>query len=191
MAKMRRDEDTKFKRSLKDYYDTPIQALVTLLPHIQQFSTYVEPCAGKGALVDGLTKLGSPLQCIGMWDIEPKDARVKESDALELRYDDVEDAEYIITNPPWDRKILHLLIEKFRNLKPTWLLFDADWMHTEQAVPYMEYCEKVVATGRVKWVEGTQWHGKENVCWYKFVKKKCDTVFVANHRKRLEKELGI
>jgi hypothetical protein len=40
-----------------------------------------------------------------------------------------------ITNPPWDRKILHRLIERFSAVGPTWLLFDADWMHTKQSAP--------------------------------------------------------
>ena len=42
-------------------------------------------------------------------------------------------ADMIITNPPWDTKILHPMIEHFRSQNTTWLLFDADWMHTKQS----------------------------------------------------------
>ncbi len=51
---------------------------------------------------------------------------------------------------------------------PTWLLFDADWMHTKQSAPYMIYCKKVVSVGRVKWIEGSKSVGKDNCCWYLF-----------------------
>ena len=52
--------------------------------------------------------------------------------------------EYIITNPPWNRKILHPMIEHFADFKPTWLLFDADWMHTKQSTPYLSILKRLL-----------------------------------------------
>jgi hypothetical protein len=46
---------------------------------------------------------------------------------------DIQAASMFITNPPWDRKVLHPLIEHLSSIAPTWLLFDADWMHTKQS----------------------------------------------------------
>ena len=78
------------------------------------------------------------------------------------------DADHIITNPPWDRKILHPMIEHFASMRPTWLLFDADWMHTKQSTPYMDYCQKIVSVGRVKWIPDSKMTGKDNCAWYLF-----------------------
>jgi len=63
--------------------------------------------------------------------------------------------------------------------RPTWLLFDADWAHTKQAIPYLEMCLKIVAVGRVKWIEGSEGPGKDNAAWYLFDAKQapCRPVF--------------
>ena len=58
------------------------------------------------------------------------------------------------------------MIEHFSNLIPTWLLFDADWMHTKQSRPYLQYLHKVVSVGRIKWFGNTT--GKDNCVWYLF-----------------------
>ena len=77
-------------------------------------------------------------------------------------------ADLIITNPPWDRRLLHPMIERFSEIRPTWLLFDADWAHTLQARPFLPLCCKIVSVGRVKWLEGTQHTSKDNCAWYLF-----------------------
>ena len=61
------------------------------------------------------------------------------------------------------------MIEHFADFKPTWLLFDADWMHTKQSTPYLSILKKVVSIGRVRWIEGTKSVGKDNCCWYPFI----------------------
>jgi hypothetical protein len=76
--------------------------------------------------------------------------------------------DFCITNPPWDRDFLHPFIEHWLDICPTWLLFDADWMHTKQSAMYMTYCRKVVSVGRVKWIEDSKGTGKDNCCWYLF-----------------------
>ena len=122
-----------FERIPRDYYPTPYEAVLPLVPHLPQkpFS-YAEPCAGDGRLISHLAKHGGEVRYA--YDIEPRSDWVKEADALTQGYTQ---CEYIITNPPWNRKILHPMIEHFADFKPTWLLFDADWMHTKQSTPYL------------------------------------------------------
>ena len=76
--------------------------------------------------------------------------------------------DFFITNPPWDRKILHPILEKLPMIFPTWLLFDADWMHTKQSSELIKRCVKIVSVGRVKWIENSKMTGKDNCAWYLF-----------------------
>jgi hypothetical protein len=87
---------------------------------------------------------------------------------MHITEDEVRGANCIITNPPWDRKILHPMIEHFSAMRPTWLLFDADWMHTKQSAPFMPYLRKIVSVGRVKWIPDSKMTGKDNCAWYLF-----------------------
>jgi hypothetical protein len=66
------------------------------------------------------------------------------------------------------REILHPLIADLSAERPTWLLFDADWMHTRQSTPFMPYLRKIVSVGRVKWIPDSKMTGKDNCCWYLF-----------------------
>jgi hypothetical protein len=76
------------------------------------------------------------------------------------------------------------MIEHFSKQAPTWLLFDADWMHTKQAVPYLTKLKKVVSIGRVKWIENSKHTGKDNSCWYLFVDADVTTEFYPNPKWR-------
>lgn len=82
----------------------------------------------------------------------------------------------IITNPPWDRKILHPMIEHFTNYTNCWLLFDADWPHTKQSNKYIKKLNKIVSIGRVKWIPDSKMTGKDNCCWYYFTKENSNDV---------------
>ena len=157
-----------FDRVPRDYYPTPIEALEPLIKHLPSSFTYVEPCAGDGRLIDHIKFLtGGLSSCNGAYDVEPQSLLVTKADALDLVSSF---ADYYITNPPWNRAILHPLIEHLSSQKPTWLLFDADWMHTKQSAPFMTYCHKIVSVGRVKWIEDSKHTGKDNCCWYLFDK---------------------
>lgn len=155
-----------FERIERDYYPTPMAAVEPLLPHLHGGEFFVEPCAGNGALIGHLEYHG--LLCSAAYDIKPRSSSVLPMDALELTERDLHDADLIITNPPWDRDVLHPMIDVFSNLLPTWLLFDADWMHTKQAIPFLTRCEKIVSVGRVKWFPETKMVGKDNCAWYLF-----------------------
>lgn len=157
---------TGFKRRERDYYSTPEEAVIPLLPHLPAGATFAEPCAGDGRLARHLEKRGFP--CVFMFDIEPQHADVDRLDVFSpaasavLRDDDVD---LIITNPPWRRDVFHPMLEIFRVTKPTWLLHDANWLFTRQAAPHLPYIHKIVTIGRVTWIEGTNMSGKDDAVW--------------------------
>ena len=51
-----------FKRNARDKYDTPYSCVLPLIPHLK-YTNYIEPCAGKGWLMDHLEKHG--MNCVG------------------------------------------------------------------------------------------------------------------------------
>jgi hypothetical protein len=161
-----------FARNPRDFYPTPEAAVLPFLSHVGRGTTFIEPCAGDGALVRHLEKHG--LHCAGQYDIEPQAPGIVAQDYTSLR---ACGADMIVTNPPWDRKLLHPMIEHFRVLAPTWLLFDADWAHTAQAAPYLAYCAGIVSVGRVKWIPGSKMQGKDNAAWYLFMADPQETIF--------------
>ena len=158
-----------FERRERDYYPTPYEAVVPLLSHLKEETWFHEPCAGDGLLIEHLKKHGH--KCHYASDIEPQAEGIFQQDALKWEKPEFEYGETcFITNPPWNRKVLHPLIVYLGSITPTWLLFDASWMHTKQSSHLMLYCQKVVSVGRVKWFPDTQHTGKDDCCWYLFDK---------------------
>ncbi len=154
-----------FQRIERDYYPTPIEAVRPLVPHLHRARFwYTEPCAGDGRLVRHLSHLtkGNAMAEY-LCDLTPQIQEVEQFDAMDIR-----SASMFITNPPWDRKALHPIIEHLSDIAPTWLLFDADWMHTKQSTSMVARLEKIVSVGRIKWIEGSKMTGKDNCCWYLF-----------------------
>lgn len=145
-----------------------------LLAHLKPNSTFIEPCAGDGRLINHLEKYGH--KCVYACDIEPRRRDIKERDVLFFSQSWVS-ADYFITNPPWTRDILHMMMGMFTRNHPTWLLFDADWIHTKQAAPYLRYCRKIVSVGRISW-EGNGIAGKDNCAWYLFGGEETKTEFI-------------
>ena len=101
------------------------------------------------SIISSLSLLTEPKR----FDIIKKDALTSSSST---------NIDYFITNPPWTRDILHPLIINLSNQRPTWLLFDADWMHTKQSREYMERCIKIISVGRLKWIPDSKMTGKDN-----------------------------
>ena len=153
-----------FERKPRDFYPTPMEAVKPLIPHLPRKFTFAEPCAGDGALCRHLEHYGGV--CMWASDIDPQLEGIHKNDYSEIGYNELIESEYIITNPPWDRAILHPMIEHLSKQKPTWLLFDADRMHTKQSIPYLRYLHKIVSVGRIKWFGNTT--GKDNCAWYLF-----------------------
>ena len=172
-----------FERVPKENYPTTDPRPVAILAsHLEGVETYAEPCVGDGILVQHLSDIG--LDCGFACDVElrgiPAEGGVLptrfghvpcyQKDALNLSIMDVAGCDVIITNPPWRRDWLHPMIEHFASLKPTWLLFDADWAHTVQAAPYLAYCTRIVSVGRVKWFPDSPHQAMDNCAWYRFHK---------------------
>lgn len=151
-----------FKRRKNDSYDTPESCIPALLRHVAPCH-YVEPCAGNGQLIRNLS--GHGFTCDAAFDIHPRDGSVHQADAITLQRPATE---VFITNPPWTRQLLHPIIQNLSRQAPTWLLFDADWAYTQQAEPYLRICHKIVAVGRVKWIENSPHVGVDNAAWYLF-----------------------
>ncbi len=138
------------------------RAVPPLLPYLDD-APFIEPCAGEGHLVDQLVGYG--MQCAGAFDIEPGRPGIIAADARTLW---VPPGLQVVTNPPWTRELLHAII---RNLAPqavTWLLFDADWLFTQQSAPLLQHLHLVVPVGRLRWVEGTRHDAQDSVAWYRF-----------------------
>lgn len=143
----------------RDYWPTPPEAVQPLLPHLAPGTIYCEPMAGNGALIDALAAAGHV--CEWALDLAPQ-----RNDVLPVScFDWLPESPEYITNPPWTRTILHAAIEL---LPRSWLLFDADWMHTGQAAHLLDRCERIVSVGRVKWIAGSKSVGFDNCCWYRF-----------------------
>ena len=154
-----------FRRRKQDRYFTPPEAVVPLVPHLMDVQWYIEPCAGEGHLTDLLGELPFGPKLFSRHDIEA-DARTTNYDNW-LNFD--RPVSHFITNPPWTRELLHPIIENLSDQLPTWLLFDAPWMHTKQAIPYLKRCRKIVSVGRISWMQnGTS--SLDDCCWYLFDK---------------------
>jgi hypothetical protein len=148
---------SEFPRLLQDAYQTPTEAVAPLLPHLSPCTRFIEPCCGEGRLIRHLQAAGHLL--VDSFDL-PNDAR-------KTRYQIPEDAIFI-TNPPWRREVLHPIIVNLSDQAPTWLLIDADWSHTKQASPYLTRLRMIVSIGRVRWIEGSPYDGKDNCAWHLF-----------------------
>lgn len=166
---------SEFKRRENDAYFTPRKGALPLLPFLHPNTKFVEPCGGDFRLASWLEEAGH--LCLASYDIEPKNPRVHTRNALTLTENNIPaETEMFITNPPWTRELLHPIIERLRHIKPTWLLFDADWAFTDQAVPYLAFCSDIIPVGRLRWVEDSKHDGKDNCAWYRFQAEPCDTI---------------
>ena len=155
-----------FEHKPRNAYFTPAEAVTPLLAHLIPGSTFIEPCAGDGRLIRHLEAAGH--KCTFACDIEPLAEGIERRDVLCFDFRPPP-CEQIITNPPWERSVLHAMIEKFSKYAPCWLLYDAAWAYTKQAKPYLKFCYKIIPVGRVKWIEETKMSGKEDVAWYYFM----------------------
>tara|TARA_R110001606_G_scaffold152799_2_gene293672 strand:+ start:2997 stop:3527 length:531 start_codon:yes stop_codon:yes gene_type:complete len=154
-----------FERVELDFYPTPYEAVVPLMPHITDhilFRRFVEPCAGNGALVDHLT--ANDMYCSAAFDINPKRDDIEKGDALKVSGCL---GSMFITNPPWDFKILDPMITNLSGIAKTWMLLNADVAHNQRMAPHIRRCAKFVSVGRISWMENGK-KGFENCAWFLF-----------------------
>lgn len=171
MSTLSRATGTTRERRARDFYPTiDPRAVAKLVPHLEATTRYVEPCAGGGHLIDQLALHG--MQCMVAMDLEPQRDDVMQGDALSItgavRCPQTGQKLAFITNPPWDRQILHALIDHLSRIAPTWFLFDAAWKETGQAAPFGDICVKIVSVGRLKWIEGSKHNSTDDCSWYLF-----------------------
>lgn len=165
-------------RRARDFYaTTDPRAVLPLVAHLGRGVRYAEPCAGGGDLIDLLHPYG--WQC--QWAADLKPARrlchstgqliaQQDVNALPQLFADHPDLlpDVFVTNPPWLREWLHPIINTLARIRPTWLLFEASWKETGQAAPFGPWCSKVLATGRLKWIENSKHQSTDDVSWYCF-----------------------
>lgn len=136
--------------------------MAALLPFLDKFTRYSEPCVGVGDL--NISLMMNQMVCTHVKDIEWG------KDALTLTRSELNNPDCIITNPPWQRSLLHPMIEHFVDIAPySWLLFDSNWANTKQSSQLVrDYCTDIVAVGRLIWIPGTTMSGKDDCSWYRF-----------------------
>lgn len=153
-----------FPRRKNDAYATwDARAVPPLLRRLVGGPDFVEPCAGDGALIDLLESFG--LRCAAAYDIDPQRWDIEAGDATTLR---LPPRARVITNPPWTRQILHLILANLGAQVEVWALFDAGWAFTKQARQLMPLCHEIVAVGRLRWVRDTAHDAQDDCAWYKF-----------------------
>ena len=102
-----------YERVERDFYPTPWQAVEPLVSHLPEEFAFAEPCGGDGALVNHIETLIEGAWCSWVSDIEPQKKGIHTKHFRDLSEHEFLEADYIITNPPWDRKLLHPMIEYF------------------------------------------------------------------------------
>jgi len=169
MPKKGRYGAEKFAKRKEDAYDTPANAVTPLMRLLQPMTSFIEPCAGQGNMIRALAAHGHI--CVDAFDVAPRAPGIRLGDAMDLGLGgklDLTAADCFVSNPPWTRRLMHPIIMNLSQLLPTWLLFDADWMHTIQAIPILRRCRVILSVGRVRWIEGTDKAGYHNAAWYLF-----------------------
>lgn len=156
-----------FPKKDRDFYGT-VDNKVLRQPFLDKIKgkTYAEPCYGHGDLEALLLPYATlKYKC----DVRATNVACKVQDAMTLTREQLKGCDLIITNPPFTRNVLLPMIDHFSNLKPTWLLLPADYMHNAYFGPYIEKCTRVVSIGRICWFptdEGKRVASTDNFCWY-------------------------
>lgn len=168
-----------FERRERDFYPTPFSAVFPLIKHLKKGDTFSEPCCGQNDLVQHLQFYN--FMCTSATDID------RGFDLFNIKPHDfsVISSKYFITNPPWPQasgrgEPTLKIIKHLSALKPTWLLLPADFCQNKYFNLVSNYCSKIIAVGRVKWIKGSKHVSKENCCWYLFNK----------HNKKITKFYG-
>lgn len=144
------------ERRANDFYPTidprVIPPLVALLKFCDEWAChYAEPCAGAFDLVHLIEQHAPDLKLEWAADRWPQRRQIARANALTLSAADLHGAKIFITNPPFERSILHKLIEHLARIAPTYFLFDSGWSATKQAIRLGErYCTDIIPIGRIK-----------------------------------------
>lgn len=154
-------------RKKNDAYDTPYSpAIPALLPHLPSACYYIEPCAGKGNLINHLAKHGHT--CTLAIDIEPRAAGILRKSAFALRVKKGSPKPRFITNPPFKDEWLFPLMKHLCPMGEVWLLLPADKAINANFSEYLRvWGRDIVAIGRISWEENGV-GSTENFAWFRF-----------------------
>lgn len=169
----------KYPRMARDFYATPEEPILKLIPHLGDTETFAEPMCGDGAIVSVLENRG--WEAVFLCDLEPQGDmidRAEVGDVLDTDASHYVGADLIVSNPPWPlppNKLVGMeagsptvhIIRHLMAIKPTWLLLAADFMQNRYFESLHPFCTKVVAVGRVSW-QGNGKKGFDNAAWYRF-----------------------
>jgi hypothetical protein len=178
---------TAHERSPRDFYPTPVAAVVPLLKelHGARPLRFVEPCAGDGALVRALEAAGHV--CVHARDLAPRGPGIATGDGAALTKDQMAlwGADAIVTNPPFAAASLDPLLACWTTLGvPLWLLLDHDWSANQAAAPYAARISRIVQLGRVRWIAGSKGRGTANFDWLRFEPVPLERPFIVGQRPR-------
>jgi len=176
---------SEFKRNPRDLYETTdLKAGRALADFLHPNEPFIEPCAGTGALVKNLQAAG--FSCKGAYDIKPGDLGIGEVDARKFTRLHMNNANLIITNPPYTWTLCKQIIDRFMLIGvPAWLLLPLDWAVNERFAPVMHHVSEIVPIGRLKWITGSKHTAMDNSCWY-FVQPHATPATIFHPRKKLK-----
>ena len=137
------------------------------------FGEFVEPCAGDGVLIKHLEEHCGFTGGYG-FDIEPNHSSISKIDASNetdmANVLSLTNCNKIITNTPWDWKLLEPMLELWLSLGfECWLLLPSDFAHNARSSKFIRRCTDIVPVGRLKWIPDSKYTGKDNCAWYRFV----------------------
>ncbi len=164
------------KANPRDIWDTPPEAMPSLLRHLPRKIGFYEPCAGAGVLAEALEAQGH--KCFSKSDIFPRKSNIALHDAIEtikeIKWptDDIYDSEFIITNPPFSRESMCFcreLIEASASKRQSWFLLPlAFGANVQNAELMRRLCLEIVTIGRLKWIPNTKHKESRDMAWFLF-----------------------
>jgi hypothetical protein len=174
-------------RNPRDFYPTPVEAVVPLLAALRGAPPlrFVEPCAGDGALVRALEAAGHT--CVHARDSAPQGSGIATGDGAALTKDAMAlwGADSIVTNPPFAPAMLIPLMACWMALGvPVWLLLDHDWIANQAAAPHVNRISQIVQLGRVRWIAGSKGNGTANFDWVRFEPAPLTHPFILGQRSK-------
>ena len=171
---MTKRDFAKYERHARDFYATPEEPILKLIPHLEDIP-FAEPMCGDGAIVRVLESKGYKARFLA--DLEPQGemiGRACKKDVLDTTANDYVECSEVISNPPWPHprqggnptvEIINHLINIQNG--PVWFLLSADFMHNKYFNELAPYCRQAVSVGRVSWMNNGK-SGYDNAVWYKF-----------------------
>ena len=171
---MTKRDFAKYKRHKRDFYATPVEPILKLIPYLSG-NSFAEPMCGDGAIVRVLESKG--YEAAFLADLEPQGemaGRARKMDVRATTLNDYVHCSEIVSNPPWPHrgKKGDPTVEIIKHLtdvqpRPVWLLLSADFMHNKYFNELAPHCHKMISVGRVSWMQNGD-VGYDNAAWYAF-----------------------